>query len=345
MNTNQQQQTETNNDGFRVVDAAEAQAAYERNAFIELAKRRAKAIRRQAERDAKEAKRQAVVAQVEAARKALVSNVSNVFIEPQKPVFKGIIMSASQAEIEHTQWENARQEEERVRTKCRNDAERVYHQLVAFLRMNPTMSRDQIVREFKGALFMPVLGTEDKFACEHVVIHLDEVARIARWEARDTKKMVLQAIANTTDYVRKLAILAEANFLPAGDDHRGNPVFERDGASITLYGSGVVNSMATKQFGKNLNPEQLRAAERRAQGGKLNTSREVLGLMGIGRGTEKKPRGTPGMTPDELAKAQAKNAELRAKGKADRKKAKAPVVKTPKADKKAKKNEKKGGKQ
>lgn len=343
MHTNQQQQTEINNDGFRVVDAAEAQAAYERNAFIELAKRRAKVIRRQAERDEKEAKRLAVLDRLEAERKAATST-SHVFIQP-KPVFKGIVMSASQAEIERQRYENTAREEERVRTKCRNDAERVYHELVDFLRMNPTMSEEQIVREFKGALFMPVEGVEGKFSCEHMTIHLDEVARIARWEAHDAKKLALKAIANTTDYVRKLAIVAEANFFTAGEDHRGNPVFERDGVSLTLYGSGVSSSTGAKHFSKNLNPEQQRAAERRAQGGKFNTSREVLGLMGIGGGKEKKPRGTPGMTPDELAKAQAKNAELRAKGKADRKKAKAPVVKTPKADKKAKKNEKKGGKQ
>lgn len=274
-----------------------------------------------------------------AARAAAMARQPKAAPSPMMKPRIGVIIPADPAETARIRAENDKAEAERLAFVRRQAAERTYDDLVGWLRANPAVSELQIGKEFMAALFLPL--NNGVYSCEGVKIHVDEPARIERWEAHEAKRRVL-AVLSGTDFTAKLKKLEAEGFTEARRDDRGNAVYARGEVTVVLYGSSTGEQARHPSYSR-LTPEQQKAADRRAA---LRAVRPFHGdTLAETKAGHKKPAGSAGMTAEEMEARRIANAATNAAAKLARKaKAKAPKVKTPKkadADEKAKKGGKK----
>lgn len=230
---------------IRVVTPEEANALFIQNEFLAVAKRRAKQVKREAELAAQKER----MAQVQAVQKN--TPLSQKPVQGEVPAKFGVVREGDGMSF--------------LDAKRAHEARLTAERLFAWMEKEYP-SPEVIEHEFRAALFSPVVGSPTAWACEGVVIHIDQVERERVVEANHAKRRVLEVLRGT-NHTAKLEKLASEGFEPAGEDERGNAIYayaRSAGVTVTLFGSGVSKPVSDKRFGSRLTPEQQAAADRRA---------------------------------------------------------------------------------
>gem|GEM_PF-6929313 len=235
---------------FRVETRTDEQIANDLEAtrvgklFVALAKRRVKEMRQEA-----------------AARSAMKpAPVAVVIVAPKAPFKKGVIIPADPAGTERMRKQNADTEAVRLLTHKRDQARMAAEHIYAWM-VDAIPSQDEIVRELRAALFVPIEGSPTGYRCEGVVIHTNQVEIEKVAEAREAKRRVLEVLSGT-DVTAKLAVLKDEGFELSHNDDRGNAVYQKCGVEVTLFLRGD-NEYRAPRGNDKLSPEQMAAKLRR----------------------------------------------------------------------------------